>query len=229
MGQFVNRDTENLKIYDVLDAKTFKEVYALDRLINLYCFEMQGAYKTTEVYFDTPGSLLERAGISLCKVYERKRTYFRIEKQNYVPLSSMLKVRQETVYVHECETQASIADIKLYIMDGITSMFSTSLNFDLEDIIKNLHAKLEIRTQATLVKVLRGNGFKAEMSFENVSYNNHFTKKTSNSMMVRVEMTSAKTYADSFEDFTSKLEKYCKKLIPIKDSKYQIGIKATKR
>lgn len=62
---------------------------ALDRRLPLYSFENQGGSRLRETYFDTPGKLLERAGLTLCKVVEGNKACFIVENNFQVRQDSL--------------------------------------------------------------------------------------------------------------------------------------------
>ena len=91
MGRMESKSTIGVKYYDVLSKKTFGDIAALDRRLPLYSFENQGGSRLRETYFDTPGKLLARAGLTLCKVVEgnRKRTK---QKRSFFPAISEISI-----------------------------------------------------------------------------------------------------------------------------------------
>lgn len=228
MGRFENKNVQGLKYYDVFTKQTFKEIFSLQKFLPLYSFEAEGPSKKREIYYDTPAKLLDRAGISLCKVTEQGKAFFTVERQNFIPQNSAVLVKEEKVFIHDINEKDTIQMHMYYLIDAIQSMFSTNFNIDLENVLKTVVPKLEIITQSDVVKVFSGNGFKARMEFENVTNKNYETKRTAPGLVLKVQMISSITHMSSYIDFTSKLEKYCKKIIPLKESKYQIALRHTK-
>ncbi len=223
-----SKSTFGVKYYDVLSKKTFTDILALDRRLALYSFENQGKGRRKETYYDTPGKLLERAGLILYKVVEGNKACFRVEKQ--FSNSSMLTLshREEKVFVHDIEPGDDVKKHMLAIIDGITSMFTTSFSVDLENVLKTVNPKLEITTKYNRVKVFSGNGFKGEMDFEEIEFRNYEHKKTIERLMVKVIMTSNKTFLATFNDFNDQLERYCKTIFETKDTAFQIALRVTK-
>ena len=57
---------------------------------------------------------------------------------------------------------------------------------------------------------------------------NNDTKRKAELLMLGVEQISSKMNLNEFNDFTFKIEKYCKEVLPIEESKYEIGMRMTK-
>lgn len=229
MGTFISKNIEGIKFYDVFSKQTFKDIYALERLMPLYSFEPEGAFEVREIYYDSPAKLLDRAGLTLCKVVEKDKAYFKVEKQLYLPTNSVIKVREEKIYVEEINPNDSVIKHSFALIDGITSMFSTQFSIDLENVLKTVVPRLEIVTKANAIKVFSGNGFKSQMDFEDVTFINYETKKNAKVFMMKIQLKTSSIHLSYFDEFTSKLEKFCKSIIPIKDSKYQIALRLTKQ
>ena len=229
MGRFESKSAQGVNYYDVKSKKSFNEVMALDRILSLYSFEMQGGSKVRETYFDTPAKLLERAGITLCKVVEGNKAYFKVERQYATAgLTTAVRKREEKVFIHDIAPNDDLKKHMYYIIDGISSMFSTNFNIDLENVLKTVTPKLDIQTKISRVKVFSGNGFKCYMDFEDVIFKNFENKKTVERLMLKVQMSSSMTFISTFEDFNTQLQRYCKTIFEIHDTKYQLALRLTK-
>ena len=116
----------------------------------------------------------------------------------------------------------------LFLINGITSFFTTKFSIDFENILKVVVPKVEIRTKVDAFKVLSGTGFKGVMTFEEGKFKNNFTKRKAELDMLKIERASSEATAKDFLTFIDRLEKYCKEIMPISDSKYQIALRKTK-
>lgn len=228
MGRMESKSTIGVKYYDVLSKKTFGEIAALDKMLPLYSFENQGGSKLRETYFDTPGKLLERAGLTLCKVVEGNKACFIVEKQFSSSSRLTLSRREEKIFVQDIEPNDDVKKHMTAIIDGITSMFTTNFSVDLENVLKTVQPKLDILTRYSQLKVFSGNGFKGTINFEEVQFKNYETKKNAERLMMKVQMTSSQTFISTFEDFNKELQRFCKTIFEINDTKYRIAERLTK-
>ncbi len=228
MGRMESKSTIGIKYYDVLSKKTFGEIMALDRRLPLYSFENQGGSRLRETYFDTPGKLLERAGLTLCKVVEGNKACFIVEKQFSSSSRLTLTRREEKIFVQDIEPNDDVKKHMTSIIDGVTSMFTTNFSVDLENVLKTVQPKLDILTRYSQLKVFSGNGFKGIINFEEVQFKNYETKKNVERLMMKVQMTSSLTYLSTFDDFNKELQRLCKTIFEINDTKFQIAQRVTK-
>ena len=227
MGRMESKSTIGVKYYDVLSKKTFGEIVALDRRLPLYSFENHGGSRLRETYFDTPGKLLERAGLTLCKVVEGNKANFIVEKQFSSSSRLTLTRREEKIFVQDIEPNDDVKKHMTAIIDGITSMFTTNFSVDLENVLKTVQPKLDILTKYTQIKVFSGNGFKGFINFEEVQFKNYITRKNVERLMMKVQMTSSQTYLSTFDDFNKELQRFCKTIFEIHDTKFQIAERVT--
>ena len=115
-----------------------------------------------------------------------------------------------------------------FLTDGIKQMFTTQFYIDLDNVLKTVVPKIEMDSKKTIFKVFSGRGFKGEMIFEDVSIKNFETKRTAFTMMLTIRQLSGRFDNSDFEDFTSKIEKYCREVMPTNDTKYEIAKRMTK-
>lgn len=227
MGRMESKSTIGVKYYDVLSKKTFGDIAALDRRLPLYSFENQGGSRLRETYFDTPGKLLTRAGLTLCKVVEGNKACFIVEKQFSSSSRLTLTHREEKIFVQDIEPNDDVKKHMTSIIDGITSMFTTNFSVDLENVLKTVQPKLDILTRYSQLKVFSGNGFKGLINFEEVQFKNYETRKNAERLMMKVQMTSSVAYLSTFDDFNKELQRLCKTIFEINDTKFQIAQRVT--
>lgn len=226
MGKFETISSIGVKSYTLFSKNSFNKVLALDRDLPMYSFSNEGRDISVEIYLDSPNNLLLSAGILLSKVIEEGKAYFKVERE-YLPERKSL-VKDKKIFIHPIGIKDSVFDHTLFLIDGITSMFFTKFHIDLENVLKTLVPKLEIKSKRDHFKILSGKGFKAEMIYERIEVKNYDTKRKNGFLMLNINQTSNKLSLDEFNDFTSKLEKYCKEVILIEDTKHEIAKKITK-
>lgn len=227
MGNFIEVNNDGVKTYTLFTKNTMKEVIALQRLMPMYSFAPFDKYKSTEVFLDSSNNLLSSAGILLSKATEKNKAWFKVERERYKANKSSIQ-RAEKVFIHNIGVRDSALDHLFFLTDGIKSMFSTQFYIDLDNVLKLVVPKIELKIKKTVFKVFSGKGFKAEIIFEDVDIKNYESRRAANLQFMTVKQTSSSISKDEFEDFTSKLEKYCKEVIPTEDTKYEIAKRMTK-
>lgn len=227
MGKFEKVKYEGVKNYTVFDKKSYKNILDLDLGLTRYSFNGMGRNVTVEVFFDTPNNLLASAGIILSKVIEGNAAYFKVEREEFIKRKTLLT--EKKVFIQPAGIKDQISDHALFLIDGITSLFSTTFNIDLENVLKSSLPKIEIETKADVFKVLSGTMFKGVMHFENVKVKNFFSKKRAELNLLKVEHEAPASSFNEFNEFVGLLEKYCKEITPTDDSKFQIALRLTNK
>ncbi|MDD4110692.1 MAG: hypothetical protein PHS54_03975 [Clostridia bacterium] len=227
MGKFETISVEGIKSYTLFSKDSFNKVLAFCRSLPLYSLYGEGKDVTVEIYLDSPNNLLRSAGIILTKVIEDNKACLRVEREEYIPGRKNLFKKEKKVFIHPIGLKDTAFDHSLFLIDGISSMFSTKFHIDLDNVLKTVVPKLEIESRRDHFKVFSGKGFKAEMIYENIRVKNHDTKRRVELLMLDIVQTSSKINLNEFNDFTFKIEKYCKEVLPIEESKYEIAMKKT--
>lgn len=227
MGKFETINIEGIKTYTLFSKNSLNKVLSVSQIVPKYSFHGEGRDVSVEIYLDSPNNLLTSAGILLSKVIEEGKTYFRVERESYLSEKKLLITKEKRVFIHPIGAKDSVSDHALFLIDGITSMFSTKFHIDLDNVLKTVLPKLEVENKRNHFKVLSGNGFKAEMVQEDISIKNYDTKRKAELLMLKIEQVSSKISLSEFDDFTFNLEKYCKEIIPFNESKYDIAKRMT--
>lgn len=229
MGKFIEKTSEGVKTYTLFAKTTMKKVLQLQDILHLYTFIPESKSIQKEVYLDSPNNLLKSAGLNLCKSTENNKAFFKVERERYDASSKRNVVqRAEKIFVHEIGLRDTVKDHMFFLTDGIKQMFSTQFYIDLDNVLKTVVPKIEMESKKTIYKVFSGRGFKGEMIFEDVSIKNFETKRVANTMMLTIKQISARYDNSDFNDLTSKIEKYCREVMPTNDSKYEIAKRMTK-
>lgn len=226
MGRFETISVERLKSYTLYSKGSLSKVLSLSKRFPIYNFFDEEKDDSVEVYLDSPNNLLVSAGIILCKVVEKSKAYFRVEKEDWPDRRSTL-TKGKRVFIHDICARDTVFDHSLFLVNGITSMFSSKFNIDLENVLRTVVPKIEIKSRKRLFKVLSGKGFKANMEYGVVKIKNYTTKRKANFLMLDIEHIAPQTKIDEFNNFILKLEKHCKEIIPTNDSKYEIAKRMT--
>ena len=229
MGKFIEKSSEGVKTYTLFAKTTMKKVLQLQDVLHLYTFIPESRSVQKEVYLDSPNNLLKSAGLNLCKSTENNKAFFKVERERYDSSTKRNNIqRVEKVFIHEIGLRDTVQDHMFFLTDGIKQMFTTKFYIDLDNVLKTVVPKIEMDSKKTIFKVFSGRGFKGEMIFEDVSIKNFETKRTAFTMMLTIRQLSGRFDNSDFEDFTSKIEKYCREVMPTNDTKYEIAKRMTK-
>lgn len=226
MGNFVQIKTEGVKNYIAITEKPFVKVLMLEKKLNLHRFSMVKQYRTNEVFYDTPGNLLSKAGIVLSKTISPDKSFFKVERQ-----SSLLKNftrRKETVFIHEVGAKDSVTDHAFFLVDGIKAIFSTSFTIDLEHVLKEIVPKIVVTSEIDHWTVMSGGGFKGNLYFKKAKIKNYETKRTASFKSMRVELDSAESYMPAFKYLIEQIDKHCKDFVEDPESLYDYCSRVTK-
>jgi hypothetical protein len=223
--EIANLGSESVKKYDIITNRAEKKILSEARNLNIDEFNYEGKYKYKTIYYDTPEKLLTNAGILLYKTWIKDSYYFVIQRLNILPSTSKLK--RNEIYRHKIEAQDSPINYSFYLINGITSMFSTQFSIDLEYVIKNVKPIIIIDVKTISYKIFNGTGFKCLLSFENAVYFNRITRRKRSNKELIIELLAPKNFLSEFDRFALLLEKYCKDIIPKKESRFAYANRVT--
>lgn len=226
MGNFVNVSKEGKKKYLSITENPFMKILAIEKKLSLHRFGFLRKYKQTQIFYDTQTNLLEKAGVALSKKITPEKTYFKVERQSFLPQS--LSRKNEKIFIHEVGTKDKVSDHAFYLVDGIKSLFTTSFTVDLENVLKNITPKITISSDVTEYQVLSGGGFKANLKFLQTNIKNLETKRKAKMVSVTTTLDCQETYLPAFEYFNNQIEKYCKDLVPFEESLFDYTHRLTK-
>lgn len=225
MGKFETIELDNEKNYTLFSKDTFKKILKLDKELSQYEFVLINKKKTQEIFYDSDNNLLKSAGIILSKIFDENKAYFKIERED--GLVGKKLISEKKIYIHSVGVKDTILDHSMFLIEGITSMFTTKFSIDFENILKMVIPKISIESKVKEYKVLSGNGFKAQMNFEEIKFVNYYTKLKKSIEMLNIKQISSNLRKDEFNNFVSELERSCKEIIPTEESKYKIALRLT--
>ena len=136
MGKFETVSMEGVKQYTLFAKDSFNKVLAFCRELPLYSLYREGRDSKKEIYLDSPNNLLKSAGIILSKVIEDNKSYLKVEREDFNKERKNLIKKETKVFIHPIGIKDTAFDHSLFLIDGITSMFSTKFHIDLENVLK---------------------------------------------------------------------------------------------
>ena len=217
MGKFVELSNKGLVKYEALSDKPFEKVFALERILKFYRFQYFGQVRTSETFYDTPNDLLNKAGITLSKIQEDDRVFFKVCQVT----DKKTQPDKQKVFSHRVGVKDKLSDHAFYLVDGIRGIFSSPFYIDLEHVIQNAIPKVSITTTANVYKIISGTGFRSFMGMEETLYSNYETKRQKKLSGLTIKLDGPDQYLKEFDEFNEMLKKHCKNFLEVHDSIYE--------
>lgn len=215
--------------YEMLDKRSKAEVLNLINFFGRYQIRNQGRTAKQYIYYDTENLDLYKSGIALFRtVVKGKHTLImtleRLYNEDNKGLQSYSNKRNEI----EIEPRSSIFDYPEFLRNSFKNMWDGFLNLDPDYLLKKLKLTYSIETISEEFKLINGTGLKATLSFDSDKYTNHWTNRKADSLFLTVYQHSRDDTNEEYENLLSKLERYCRSLTLIKESKIDLARQKTK-
>lgn len=228
-----NREVNKYKYYEMyLDRKEARKTLA--RTIKMF-----DAYDITEIYkgrrliefYDTPDNMIENNGLLISTDYGRAGFFLCIER-NIEDDPNVKFIKKFEIF--KCETEIKCGDTPLqhisFLSSSLPRLFTQPLTtIDPDNIFKKLVKKLSIEIEEDVITFTAFGGFRGELTIESTTYKNLETgRKNFVTYLVAKEADESKD-TKGFEQFIQRLEKYCKFILEINESKHKQGKRITKK
>lgn len=215
--------------YEMFEKKNAKEVLDIINFFGRYQLRHDDIVKKQYIYYDTDNLDLFKSGIALYRTiingkHTLTMTLERLYNENNKFLQSYSNKRNEI----PLEPSNSIFDFPEFLRNSFKNMFDGFLNFDPDYLLKKLKITYSISTISNEYRISNGSGLKLTLTFDSDTYLNHWTKKKSLGYFCTVYQHSREDTDTEFDNLTSKLERYCRSLTRIKDSKITVAREKTK-
>lgn len=226
MIKLTNQEQNDVKIYDVITNYAEEKMLAIPDKLDIDNFAFERKTHSEIEYYDTYDNLLTKTGILLYKTLENGKLFFKIEKLNFLP--NVTKFRPTEIFEREITTHDTPSTQAFYLVEGITSLFSTQFAIDLENIVRGVVPKLKVEINGMEFKAFNGSGFKCKIEFQKVRYQNYTTKRKKDNTECTMTNVSLKTLDKEFTTFLGLVEKYCKDILPKRDTRFDYGMRITR-
>ncbi len=215
--------------YEMLDKNSKKEVLDLIDFFGRYEMRNDGRVDKQYIYYDTENLDLYKSGIALFRTvingkHKLTMTLERFYNEDNERLQTYSNKRNEI----EIEPRDSIFQYPEFLRNSFKNMWDGFLNLDPDYLLKKLNVTYSIATTSYEYKLINGTGLKATLSFDSDKYNNHIDNKKASSLFLTVYQHSREETNAEYENLISKLERYCKSLTRIKESKVDLARAKTK-
>lgn len=207
--------------YDMIRDNQDKIVDKLNLNLGFFSFRKARKIKGVEVIYDTPNKLLSNAGIVLSKQTDEDGSYFKVRKISKIPTEA--KRKSQKFALAKCGTREAPKDFALQVSTAINNSFSNVFTIDLAEVVKKTMPMIEIIVKGDVYDISGGTGFKGSLMFEKVTYKDLVTHKKVKREGVTLVLPSDKIYERDVEAVLEGVERYCKELIPYKESRFEIA------
>ena len=215
--------------YEMFDKSSKREVLQLIKFFGRYQIRNDGKVNKQYIYYDTDNLDLFKSGIALFRTiingkHTLTMTLERLYNEDNKRLQSYSNKRNEI----EIESRSSIFDYPEFLRNSFKNMFDSFVNLDPDYLLKKLKLTYSISTVSYEYKIINGTGLKATLSFDKDKYIDHWTKRKASNWYLTVYQHSRENTDEEYANLISKLERYCKSLTRIKESKVEIARTRTK-
>lgn len=212
--------------YEMLDKNSRKEVLDLIDFFGRYQLRNDGIVNKQYIYYDTENLDLYKSGIALFRTiingkHTLTMTLERLYNEGLQPYSN--KHNQINL-----EPRDSIFAYPDFLRNSFKNMWDGFLNMDPDYLLKKLTLTYSIQTTSHEYKLINGTGLKATLSFDSDKYLDHRTNKKANSLFLTVYQHSREDTNEEYENLISKIERYCKSLTHINNTKVDLARTKTK-
>lgn len=215
--------------YEMLDKNSKKEVLDLIDFFGRYEMRNDGRVDKQYIYYDTENLDLYKSGIALFRtVVNGKHTLTMTLERFYNEDNERLQTYSNKRNEIEIEPRDSIFQYPEFLRNSFKNMWDGFLNLDPDYLLKKLNVTYSIDTTSYEYKLINGTGLKATLSFDSDKYNNHIDNKKASSLFLTVYQHSREETNAEYENLISKIERYCKSLTRIKESKVDLARAKTK-
>lgn len=215
--------------YEMFDKNSGKEVMDLINFFGRYQVRNDGRVDKQYIYYDTDNFDLYKSGIALFRtIVNGKHTLTMTLERLYNEDNSYLQTYSNKHNEINLEPRDSIFTYPEFLRNSFRNMFDSSLNLDPDYLLKKLRLTYNIQTTSHEFKLINGTGLKATLSFDYDSYLDHLTKRKASGMFLTIYQHSREDTNEEYENLISKIERYCKTLTPIKESKVELARSKTK-
>lgn len=215
------------KRFEMFNEKSKEKVLEINSFFGKYLMHFEEKIKKSFIYYDTPNFDLLKSNIILYKTVIGNFCELNMANDN---LPTAPTYRSKTRFKHftlNMKPHDSLLKHKEFLIDSFTNMFISSINFDPEFLMRKLQVVYTINTVSTEYRSMNLSGLKITYSFDKDIYTNYLTDTKINGNYLTIYQHSGENTDADFADLISKLERYCKELTPVNETKIMIARRLT--
>lgn len=223
-----NKNSNDIYYEIYMKDKQGIEIINRIQLFDIYDFSKKTTSSRTITFYDTPDNRLLLAKLILSTDREEKNEEIVLEKnlegdpnEKYIRMFDLYKLSMPIVL--GSYPQENIP----FLRDSLPRLFQMPVETDPEYIFRKVVPKYAINIENENYKIVNVNGFKAIITIEHATFHNLTNKRQNYATFVRVR-EAEDSLSHELEDFTVRLEKYCKFILRITESKYNQCVRMTR-
>lgn len=214
--------------FEMLDKSSIKDVLKMNAFFGRYEMVYMGKAKKTFTYYDTDKLDLYKSGIALFRTdIGKTHTLTMTLERLYSEDNRKLQTYRSKKNVIDIGQFDSIFKHKDFLRNSFLDMFNSSISFDADFLLQKLHTTYTIQTVAKEYRATSGVGLKCTYSFDEDTFVNHDTGIKQKGDYLTIYQHSKEHTDEEWDNLISKINRYCKSLTPIKESKVAIARKVT--
>lgn len=211
-----------------LKDKPAIEIINKVKLFDIYDVSKKFTSTRTITYYDTPDNRLSMARLILSTDKEGSNNEIVLEKNlegdpnaKYIKLFSIYKI--STPITPTSEPSNNIP----FLSESLPRLFQTPMDIDPEFVFRKVAPKYTVYINNENYKIVNVNGFKVILTIEDTTFHNLTNNRKNYVKFVRIR-EAEDSISHELDDFIARLEKYCKFILRIDESKYNQCVRMTR-
>ena len=214
--------------YAVFDEKTYGRFIKLLQTMTTYTMDSPETSKIVDYYYDSPTDILWQNELLLRKRVMGNKAELKIKRLHF----SEKYMYSDSLREHEREKGIGARDPLskhyFFLNNALNSMFSNNLQFDPDKLFEQMKVIMVLNIKQESRKLFGYGGLKVEVRHEYIKIENKKTGRKNKTEQIQIRLLSSEETLPIFEDFISRVEKYCKEIFLTRDSKFDIAFRMTK-
>ena len=217
------------KYYELYNKKAPELIIKVLKYFKIYEVNKLRSNVSTLTYYDTALRLLHKVDILISKDETINGTTLKIERDlEGNPRADFIKKIETVSFEKEISPKDDPKQHVKFLGDNFPRLIQQPFTFDIYKLFDDLCPQLIIKSKNECYRVVAGNGFTCEFTFEDVTYYNVDTKRENYVMYLHVEQISEESSDENYNKIIERLESLCKFIFEIHESKYKQGTRLTK-
>ena len=219
----------NERYYELYNKKAPELIIKVLKYFKIYEVNRLRSNVSTTTYYDTALRLLNKVDILISKSETVNGTTLTIERDlEDNPRADFIRKIEATAFEKEISAKDDPKAHTKFLGDNFPRLIQQPFTFDIYKLFDDLCPLLTITSKNECYRVVSGNGFTCEFTFEDVTYYNVDTKRENYVLYLHVEQISEEESNENFNKIIERLEAYCKFIFEIHESKHKQGMRLTK-
>lgn len=230
-------NTNNEVFYEIyVKDKQAEQIISKIKLFDIYDVSRKVCYNREIIYYDTPDDKLKVANILLSKDTIINGTKKNSNSSSKLIIEKNIEDAENEKFIKMFESYQFSKDIPSnqspqenisFLNDSLARLLFERMDIDPEFIFRKAVPEYKISIYNESYRIVNVNGFKCNIIIEHTTFNNLKNKRENFVTFVHVQECED-SISNNFDDFITRLEKYCKCILRINESKYKQCVRMTR-